>query len=289
MRLEEDLQKTKGLSASGVFLTLMSVVCALALLLLMATVVVAGTQYRSTKINVTVDGQTWEWVSAQPTVGAMLKEAGVQIGPKDRVIPGLNVKIGPKMHIRIQRIEDKVEYRTEPVKFRTIVRFNPQITGGRRVIQEGQQGEKEIKYLVRYRDGEKVAQEVLGSKVTEAPVDQVVAISSPTMLASRDGASIRSIRMVATAYAPFHCGGSASGHCAMGFPAGKGVAAVDPRIIPLGTKLYVEGYGVAIAADTGGAIKSNRIDLCFDSYGEAIRYGRRTVRVWILGKDVALE
>ena len=236
----------------------------------MATVVVAGTQSRSAKITVIADGQTWEWVSSQPTVGATLKEAGVQIGLKDRVVPGLNVRIGPGMRVRIQRIEDKVTLQTEPVKFRTIVRFNPLVTGGRRIVQEGQPGEKEVKYAVRYRDGEKVARKLLGSRVTKPALDQVVVISSPTMLASRDGASIRSIRMVATAYTPFRCGGSASGHCAMGFLATKGVAAVDPRIIPLGTKLYVEGYGVALAADTGGAIKSNRIDLCFDSYGEAI-------------------
>jgi 3D (Asp-Asp-Asp) domain-containing protein len=61
-----------------------------------------------------------------------------------------------------------------------------------------------------------------------------------------------------------------------------GVVAVDPRVIPLGTRLFVEGYGSAIAGDTGGAIKGNRIDLCFNSDDEAEKVGRRTVRVLIL-------
>lgn len=263
---------------------------ALALVVLLTTVVIAGTKTASAaKVTVSVDGQDWEWVTCQLTVGDTLKEAGVTLDSKDRVIPNLSVKIGPGMHIRIQRIEDKVVVQSEPVGFKTVVKFNSLMSEGRRVAQEGVQGEKEVKYVVRYRDGEKVAQKVVGSKIVKNPVDEIVLVSHPRMLASRDGASIRSIQMSASAYTPFHCGGSASGHCAMGFPARKGIVAVDPRVIPLGTRLYVEGYGVALAADTGGAIKGSRIDLCYDTYGEAIRFGRRTVRVWILGKDVTLE
>jgi 3D (Asp-Asp-Asp) domain-containing protein len=62
----------------------------------------------------------------------------------------------------------------------------------------------------------------------------------------------------------------------------KGVAAVDDRVIPMGTRLYVPGYGFAVAADRGSAIKGHRIDLCFDTYAEAIRWGRRKVQVYVL-------
>jgi 3D (Asp-Asp-Asp) domain-containing protein len=67
--------------------------------------------------------------------------------------------------------------------------------------------------------------------------------------------------------------------------AGYGVAAVDTSVIPLGTKLYVEGYGYAIAADTGGAIKGNRIDLCYNSHSAALAsgYGHTNVKVYVLG------
>jgi 3D (Asp-Asp-Asp) domain-containing protein len=63
---------------------------------------------------------------------------------------------------------------------------------------------------------------------------------------------------------------------------GQGVVAVDPKVIPLGSKLYVEGYGYAIAGDTGGAIKGNRIDVFFYSSGETAQWGRRWVRVFVL-------
>jgi len=75
-----------------------------------------------------------------------------------------------------------------------------------------------------------------------------------------------------------------SGITATGVPAEYGIVAVDPRVIPLGTYVFIEGYGVALAADTGGAIKGNRIDLCFDSRSEALAFGRRKVKVHILGK-----
>ena len=69
---------------------------------------------------------------------------------------------------------------------------------------------------------------------------------------------------------------------ASGMPAQYGIAAVDTDVIPLGTRLYIPGYGEAIAADTGGAIYGNRIDLCMNSYGEAMNFGRRYVTVYVL-------
>ena len=59
----------------------------------------------------------------------------------------------------------------------------------------------------------------------------------------------------------------------------RGTIATDPRVIPLGTELYIEGYGPAVAADTGGDIKGQRVDLYMDSYEEAIQFGRREVQV----------
>ncbi|MDF2787203.1 MAG: hypothetical protein K0S80_301, partial [Neobacillus sp.] len=63
---------------------------------------------------------------------------------------------------------------------------------------------------------------------------------------------------------------------------GAKVIAVDPRVIPLGTKVYVEGYGYAVAADTGGAIKGHKIDVFFPTKAEAFRWGVRKVKIKIL-------
>ncbi|MBQ7265041.1 MAG: G5 domain-containing protein [Firmicutes bacterium] len=91
----------------------------------------------------------------------------------------------------------------------------------------------------------------------------------------------------ATAYCPCGkcCGKYSNGITANGMKAGYGVVAVDPRVIPLGTKLYVEGYGYCIAADTGGAIKGNRIDLCYGTHSQALAsgFGHTAVKVYILG------
>jgi 3D (Asp-Asp-Asp) domain-containing protein len=88
--------------------------------------------------------------------------------------------------------------------------------------------------------------------------------------------------MVATAYTANSAQAYPTGRTATGLPARYGVVAVDPRVIPLGAHLFIEGYGAAIAADTGGAIVGNRIDLCMDSYQRAISWGRQPVRVYVL-------
>lgn len=88
----------------------------------------------------------------------------------------------------------------------------------------------------------------------------------------------------ASAYSPDirDCWPYSDGITALGLKAGYGVAAVDPRVIPLGTRIYVEGYGYAIASDLGGAIRGRKIDLCFDTHEEAKIYGRRMIKVYLL-------
>jgi 3D (Asp-Asp-Asp) domain-containing protein len=94
----------------------------------------------------------------------------------------------------------------------------------------------------------------------------------------------RKLTLEATAYypGPEDTGKYAGGITASGMRAGFGVAAVDPKLIRLKTPLYIEGYGFAWAADVGGAIKGRHIDLCYDTYEEAVRFGRKDVQVYIL-------
>ena len=87
--------------------------------------------------------------------------------------------------------------------------------------------------------------------------------------------------MEASAYLPTD--GSGAGITATGIPARRGIVAVDPDVIPLGTRVYVPGYGMGLAADTGGAIIGDKIDLCMESSSEAWSFGRRTVKVYVLG------
>ena len=117
-------------------------------------------------------------------------------------------------------------------------------------------------------------------------IEEVETVSNVSMIDepadySNDGSSYAAVMaMEATAYLPTD--GNGAGITAMGIPATYGVAAVDPRVIPLGSRLYIPGYGEALAADTGGAINGYKIDLCMESYDEAMRFGRRTITVYVL-------
>ncbi|MGC3791008.1 LysM peptidoglycan-binding domain-containing protein [Priestia aryabhattai] len=101
---------------------------------------------------------------------------------------------------------------------------------------------------------------------------------------SSQQASGKSMTVEATAYTA-NCAGC-SGTTATGVDLkanpNQKVIAVDPSVIPLGSKVYVEGYGEAVAADTGGAIKGNRIDVFVPSEGDAQQFGRKSVKITVM-------
>ncbi len=109
-------------------------------------------------------------------------------------------------------------------------------------------------------------------------------IKSPKFDLSARGYKSKMI-MTATAYHP-NCCGSPGGLTASGEKAQRGQVAVDPRVIPLGSILYIPTYGYAKASDVGGKIKGNKIDLCFDTREEVKNFGKRKVEVYILRKNL---
>lgn len=152
-----------------------------------------------------------------------------------------------------------------------------------RVLQPGRDGIVEHVYRVRRVGDRIVRRERVSSRLIRPPQPRIVRIGRGYVPSRGELARARSVSVVASAYAPYGDRG-VDGVTATGLRARRGVVAVDPRVIPLGTLLYVEGYGIGIAADTGGAIRGLRVDLCFDTVREALRWGRRRVRVWILGR-----
>ena len=122
------------------------------------------------------------------------------------------------------------------------------------------------------------------SETVETPFEEVSTVEEPPQNVVETSQGYEEytdvMGMEATAYLPTD--GSAEGITAMGIPATYGIVAVDPAIIPLGTRVYIPGYGEALAADTGGAIYGYKIDLCMESYWEAMDFGRRTVTVFVL-------
>ena len=121
--------------------------------------------------------------------------------------------------------------------------------------------------------------DVVGSQTMEA-LSEASGRPIPEESSSTEGYQRRLV-MEATAYTAEDGGGD--GYTATGQYLQRGMVAVDPDVIPLGSQLYIEGYGYAVAADTGGAIVGDRIDLAMDSTSEALDFGRRDVVVYVLG------
>jgi 3D (Asp-Asp-Asp) domain-containing protein len=173
---------------------------------------------------------------------------------------------------------------------RTIHEYDLEMAPGTsRIISPGVKGERDV--IVRYtrRDDGSVQRWVVASHVTRAPRPRVVARGAGAQeLAEFEARGVTrmasiaesAMQMVATAYTA-NCAGC-GGITALGRPAGHGIVAVDPRVIPLGARLFIPGYGAAIAGDTGGAIHGLRIDLGFNSLREALDFGRREVTVYRL-------
>ncbi|MCL5102816.1 MAG: 3D domain-containing protein [Armatimonadetes bacterium] len=233
-----------------------------------------------------IDGAERHVHTAQMTVGATLKDAGIEVGPLDVVVPATSERLRDGMKITIVRVREEIEAVNEPIPFDTVKTFTRFLKPGQvKVTKPGEKGEKLVRYSVRYEDGKPVRWTVVGKEVVRKPSSKMVAIGFKGHYTSRGEYRTRRIlRMSASAYdpGPRSCGKSADGRTGCGLRAGYGVVAVDPRVIRLGSRLYIEGYGYAIAGDTGSAIKGNRIDLGFNTYREAIRFGRRNVVVHLL-------
>ena len=155
-----------------------------------------------------------------------------------------------------------------PIPYPTLRKPTFQLRSGTsRTVRNGVPGEKEVTYRVYTQpDGTELRREIAASRVLKPPKAELVEDGRTAQLPSRGYFSGRRVvTMSATWYDPYHDGSNDHGRTRTGVLAGYGVVAVDPHFMPLGTRLYIEGYGYAVAADTGGAIKGNRIDLAIDS------------------------
>lgn len=226
--------------------------------------------------------------TAQTTVSGALKDAGVVVEPLDKVTPALNSRPTEGMVIKVVKVTNALEAEKQLLAFDSVKTFTNSLKMGQvKQTSGGTPGEKLIRYLVTYEDGKPVKKTAIGADVVKKPVNRVVAIGSRGQYTSRGEYRTRKIlRMWASAYepGPRSCGKYADGTTSCGLKAGYGVVAVDPRVIPLGSKLYIEGYGHAIAGDRGRAIKGNRIDLGFRTVREALNFGRRYVIVHVLSQ-----
>lgn len=238
--------------------------------------------FRAVPVVVSYQGKNINLLAAKPTVREVADQAGI---PKDKVrlVPGDDTRPVAGMNIKAIALSEKIEEQEIPDVYQVVRRPDPTLEKGlEEVEQAGENGLKKATVRVRFEDGVKVSTDVLAEVVAVAAKPQIVRVGTRDVVdTSRGAMRFRDVRyMEASAYLPTD--GSAEGLTATGIAAGHGIVAVDPDVIPLGTRVYVPGYGVGLAADTGGAIIGDKIDLCMESASEAWRFGRRTVKVYVL-------
>ena len=241
-----------------------------------------------------VGNERTEIKSTFTKTGDILKDIEFKLGEKDYTYPKLDSRVRYGSEIEVFKVKEEIEEIEESIPFESLLKDTDKLDkGDRKVVQEGQEGLKKIKVKKVYENGKLVKEKILEESILKEPINKIThngTRKKPVLQTSRGKVNVsKTITMNATAYddSP-QSQGKWVGTTAIGVKPRVGIVAVDPRVIPLGTKLYIESldgskdYGYCIAGDTGGAIKGNRVDLFFNTRGEVRNFGRRTVKVHIL-------
>ncbi len=244
------------------------------------------------------------------TVSDALTKAGITLGEEDSLNFGLDDTLTDNMVIEVNNVEYKYEIVTEEIPYDTITKYSTGLANGETKTTEGQNGQKEVKYCIKYVNGEATEKTVSWENVIKEPVNAVKTIGASAAVSSNkvtggtiselvppfeialdaNGKPVNYSKVItgnATAY--YNAYGR---HCATGVWPKPGYIAVNPKVIPYGTKLYIVSadgkynYGYAIAADTGGFTTNGSgtvADLFFNTKGECISFGRRQIEIYVIG------
>jgi len=210
------------------------------------------------------------------TVAELLAERGVELLDGDSVTPGPAAALFDGMTVDVTVVRSETESEDTPIPFLTYYRDDSSLPEGEYAeLQAGADGYVHREYAVTYENGVAVGRVLLSETVVE-PDDRIIAQGTAVVAAAvaapaGDPGCPRTLRVWATWYTAASAGG---GSTATGTVVRKGTVAVDPRVIPLGTQMYIPGYGYGVAEDTGGAVIGNIIDL---------GYGPDDVKDWRSG------
>lgn len=256
------------------------------------------------KVEITEDGKTETILSPVDTVENALNALGYDLGKDDIVSTERDAQIKEGMKIKIQRVTYKEVTETEKISYDTVEKTSDNLDEGETKVQtQGKYGSKEVTKKIKYVDGKAADTEVLNEKIIKEPVDEVVlrgetSGSAVTQSASNysGGSTLVDANGNTVSYSNVLTGSCtaytapAGAFTATGAQVYEGGVAVNPNIIPYGTKLYIASadgsfvYGYATAVDTGGALISGSalVDLFYFSYDRCVSFGRRDLNVYIL-------
>lgn len=259
-------------------------------------------------LTVTIDncGEILEVESYGETVGEMLARLSISVDGDTRLSVSADTAVYDGMSLTISRNRRVNETYVSVIPYEITYCEDPSLPAGTEVVlTEGRDGQMSCSALVVYEAGVEVARVVTDQTVIERPVNQVVAIGTGAeqdveaqggliigdgIIITEDGQVLTytgTMQVEATAYT--HTDEGCDFWTATGTHVRIGTVAVDPRVIPYGTRMFIVSndgtyvYGIATAEDCGGAIKQNRIDLYYPTYAECIQFGRRGCTIYFLG------
>lgn len=231
------------------------------------------------------------------TVEEILSEHNFELKKADKVKPAKEEQIEKGSSIKVTEVTEKTVTENESINFKIKEKQDSKLAKGKeKVIQKGEKGSLEKTYNIILENGKEVDKKEIDKKVITKPKEQIVAIGTKAATKKTDNNKAtnnnstseptggQTQTMQATAYTAecTGCSGVTATGINLSANPNQKVVAVDPSVIPLGSRVWVSGYGEAIAGDTGGAIKGNRIDLHVPNKQAASSFGRQTVTVKVL-------
>lgn len=237
----------------------------------------------ASKIDVIVADVGQDVYTHEKTVGKALETAGIILTALDKVLPDREQPIVDGMSIYVTRVTVGSYVERESIAFETVFKSDANLDFGETRRVAGQEGTLVREYEVTFENGQEAGRTLLQESVEAEAVDAIVYYGTDSALGSDtipDGLNvIKVMHVYATWYNPRSAGGNIT---STGVPVTKGIVAVDPTVIPYGTRMYIPGYGFGVAADCGGGVKGNMIDLGYanDDY---VDWRSRYVDIYIVG------
>lgn len=278
---------------------------------------------RAVPVNITADGDTKTLYTTDSSVEDAIQKSGIQVESNDKVYPALGTSIKADMKIRVVRVTKRTVDVEHPIAYKVIKTADPSLyKGDNRVVVNGKEG-KLVQHIEKvFQDGELVSKKMVGKSVANNRVDKVIAVgtkakpvvkepeiqtvsaqtsttkkatttnskktsASGSKVITVSGTSFKYSKVLKnvsmTAYSSEEPGIGTKTASGTRVTEGRTIA-VDPKVIPIGWWVYIEGLGFRRAEDTGGAIKGNKIDVYYDSVKHALNFGRKKGKtVYVIG------
>jgi uncharacterized protein YabE (DUF348 family) len=219
---------------------------------------------RSQEVGIQYAGGEVKSRTAADIVGEALIQTGIPLQGLDYSLPAADEQIPEDGMIKVVRVKEELLLESEPIPFSRETQPVADLEiDNTMIVQGGQFGLNTKRIRVRYEDGVEISRQIEAEYISQESQSEIIGFGTqivPRTVNTPDGTIKywRAIDMYAVSYNVTSNGGYGT---ATGIPLAKGVAAIDPRYIPYGTRMYVPGYGEALAADTGGGVKGRMIDL----------------------------